>query len=186
MPPAKIRVQQDDSKPEPPFLKEKSGAAHLLAARGRRNGHNGVQNGSSLKEVMTTEEAATMANGDSNSSLQNGTGRIPWASEDPQLLQSYRSAYGLDTPSSFKGPLSHIQLSHGIGPLSPTMARKRAQRRVRKEQLALAVRKNFNALAVNENEVIVDFLYKVKSQDKAFRMHFGPQKLIAPKEYGQR
>jgi hypothetical protein len=42
------------------------------------------------------------------------------------------------------------------------MARQNGQRRVSKEQLALTVRKNFNALPVNESEVIVDFLYKIK------------------------
>lgn len=33
-----------------------------------------------------------------------------------------------------------------------------------KDQLALAVRKNFNALGVSESDVIVDLLYKVKHQ----------------------
>jgi hypothetical protein len=44
------------------------------------------------------------------------------------------------------------------------MARPKTKRRVQKEQLALAVRKNFNALGVNETDVIVDLLYKVKNQ----------------------
>ncbi|KAL1623019.1 hypothetical protein SLS56_008430 [Neofusicoccum ribis] len=44
------------------------------------------------------------------------------------------------------------------------MARKKNERRISKEQLATAVRKNFNALAVSESEVIVDLLYKVKMQ----------------------
>jgi hypothetical protein len=85
-------------------------------------------------------------------------------------------------------------LSHGIGKYSPTMARPKTKRRAPKEQLAMAVRKNFNALAVNETEVIVDLLYKVKTQgmavpasrtldhigeancitDKAFRARFAP------------
>lgn len=33
-----------------------------------------------------------------------------------------------------------------------------------KDQLALAVRKNFNANGVNETDVLVDLLYKVKHQ----------------------
>ncbi|KAK5009438.1 hypothetical protein LTR16_005454 [Cryomyces antarcticus] len=56
------------------------------------------------------------------------------------------------------------------------MARKRDKRRVGKEQLALAVRKNFNGSAVNENEVVVDLLYKVRAQDKSFRVRFAPMK----------
>jgi histone deacetylase complex subunit SAP30 len=35
---------------------------------------------------------------------------------------------------------------------------------VHKDQLALAVRKNFNALGVTESDVIVDWLYKSKHQ----------------------
>lgn len=90
--------------------------------------------------------------------------QIKWASQESSVLQGYRRAYRLDTPSAFKNPLSHVVLSQGIGRLSPTMARPKPKRRVHKDQLALAVRKNFNALAVTESDVIVDWLYKSKHQ----------------------
>ena len=48
--------------------------------------------------------------------------------------------------------------------MSPTMARAKSKRRVHKDQLAMAVRKNFNALGVTESDVIVDWLYKTKHQ----------------------
>ena len=44
------------------------------------------------------------------------------------------------------------------------MCRKKQKRKVGKEQLALAVRKNFNAAAVSEVEVMVGLLYKVRHQ----------------------
>jgi histone deacetylase complex subunit SAP30 len=44
------------------------------------------------------------------------------------------------------------------------MARPRDQRRQSKEELGTAIRKHFNGLGIHENEVIVDFLYKVKWQ----------------------
>jgi histone deacetylase complex subunit SAP30 len=44
------------------------------------------------------------------------------------------------------------------------MTRDKSKRRVHKDQLALAVRKNFNALGVTESDVIVDWLYKSKHQ----------------------
>jgi histone deacetylase complex subunit SAP30 len=47
------------------------------------------------------------------------------------------------------------------------MARSKSKRRVHKDQLALAVRKNFNALGVTESDVIVDWLYKTKHQGTA-------------------
>jgi len=74
------------------------------------------------------------------------------------------------------------------------MARAKSKRRVHKDQLAMAVRKNFNALGVSESDVIVDWLYKTKHQgaqatpsrlqshvnprptDKEFRVRFTPQR----------
>jgi len=75
------------------------------------------------------------------------------------------------------------------------MARRKEQRRQSKDQLANAVRKHFNSMGIIENEVVVDFLYKVRWQgwsipaiqleydgeannisDKNFRMRFTPQR----------
>jgi Sin3 binding region of histone deacetylase complex subunit SAP30 len=53
-------------------------------------------------------------------------------------------------------------LDSGIGKNSPTMSRAKKKRRISKEQLALAVRKNFNAQPVNENEAIVELLYRIR------------------------
>ena len=47
------------------------------------------------------------------------------------------------------------------------MARRKEKRRVSKDQLALAVRKNFNAAAVSEIDVMVELVYKVRSQGKS-------------------
>lgn len=119
---------------------------------------------------------------------------MKWTSQEPAVLQGYRRAYRLDTPSTFKNPLSHVILGQGIGRMSPTMARAKSKRRVHKDQLAMAVRKNFNALGVSESDVIVDWLYKTKHQgtcitrvrlfaaanllfiDKEFRVRFTPQR----------
>lgn len=94
---------------------------------------------------------------------------MKWTSQEPAILQGYRRAYRLDTPSTFKNPLSHVVLSQGIGRMSPTMARAKSKRRVHKDQLAMAVRKNFNALGVTESDVIVDWLYKTKHQGAYMR-----------------
>jgi hypothetical protein len=48
--------------------------------------------------------------------------------------------------------------------MSPTMARRKEERRQSKDQLANAVRKHFNSMGIIENEVVVDFLYKVRWQ----------------------
>ena len=80
------------------------------------------------------------------------------------MLHAYRNLYCLDTPSAFHSPLHQALLTNpGIGRLSPTMARRKGKTKVSKDQLALAVRKHFNGLAVSETEVIVDMMYKLRS-----------------------
>lgn len=44
------------------------------------------------------------------------------------------------------------------------MARRKEFRRQSKDQLAGAVRKHFNGLGVQENDIVVDFLHKVRTQ----------------------
>lgn len=48
--------------------------------------------------------------------------------------------------------------------MSPTMAKKKEQRRQTHEQLANTARKHFNNMGIVENEIVVDFLYKVRWQ----------------------
>ncbi|KAF2271501.1 uncharacterized protein EI97DRAFT_437817 [Westerdykella ornata] len=168
MPPAKRAAPED-----PLSLKEKLNSVQAPGARGRRIGTANVTNGSHLKEVITS--TADSASTSSSQTEQSASG-ISWTSQDRTLLQGYRRAYRLDTPSSFKNPLSNIVLGSGIGLCSPTMARPKSKRRVHKDQLAMAVRKNFNANGVNETDVLVDLLYKVKHQDKEFRARFAPRK----------
>ena len=56
-----------------------------------------------------------------------------------------------------------------IGKLSPTMVgRRKEERKQNKDQLANAVRKHFNSMGIVENEVVVDFLYKVRWQGMCF------------------
>jgi hypothetical protein len=51
-----------------------------------------------------------------------------------------------------------------IGLYSPTIARRKDLRRQTQDQLTNVVRKHFNGLGVQENDIIVDFLHKVRSQ----------------------
>ena len=60
-----------------------------------------------------------------------------------------------------------LSSSQSVGRQSPTMVRARERRRVSHEQLALAVRKHFGSMAIQEGEVVVDFLYKVRWQSKS-------------------
>lgn len=90
---------------------------------------------------------------------------MEWNRASIQLLNTYRVSHNLSTPAAFTSPLRQALLTNpGIGRQSPTMARKRDQRRVSKDQLALAVRKNFNGAAVSEIDVVVELVYKVRNQ----------------------
>ncbi len=44
------------------------------------------------------------------------------------------------------------------------MARRKDQQRQSKDQLANAARKHFNGLGTQENDIVVDFLHKTRSQ----------------------
>ena len=83
-----------------------------------------------------------------------------------EVLHAYRHVHRLNTPSAYSE--LHIQYAltnpQGLGRFSPSMARPTGKRRVPKETLAMAVRKDFNAAAVNETDVVTSFLYSVRNQ----------------------
>ena len=184
MPPAK-RVAQDDSRSDGSTIRERQVAA-AAHARSKKNAANGnshtAQNGSPLKELalVSTESGHVVA------PSQQGTGVSPpppyqysahiadsvpqqmqWNTAPRELLDTYRLAHQLPVPAAFTSPRNQALLSNpGIGKQSPTMARRKDKRRTSKEQLALAVRKNFNAAAVSEIDVVVELVYKVRHQSR--------------------
>lgn len=106
-----------------------------------------------------------------------------WDDIPLDVLHSYRQAYRLPVPSatsSFRGTV----LSTGCGRRTPSrrgfgggggaersggsgvraLSLSSRPSRISRDALATAVRKNFNAQPIQENEVIVNFLYSVKNQ----------------------
>ena len=115
--------------------------------------------------------------------------QINWGTFELSVLHAYRQAHRLQTPSAFSSSYNQRILSRpGIGWSSPTMAVHKDRRRVSKDVLALAVRKDFKDAMVHESEAITSFLYSVHNQgenltvapiisltslkDKTFRMRF--------------
>ncbi|KAK5107775.1 hypothetical protein LTR62_000699 [Meristemomyces frigidus] len=171
MPPAKARPIQDDVRSESSTTRERQIAAAAHARSKRNNLLNGINHptGSSLKELalVSTESGNVIAPGQS-------TG-MSWTTASTTLLNTYRVSHHLQSPAAFTSPYNQALLSNlGIGRQSPTMARRKDRRRVAKEQLAMAVRKNFNSAAVSETDVVVELVYKVRHQDKAFRLRSLP------------
>jgi len=174
MPPARSRPQNDDSRSDASSTKAQVGSSisRTTHDKNRRTGGNGA-GGSNLRDVVTAGTSNT-AMGSSSTAT---TDSIQWNTFGPQFLHQYRHDYRLSTSAAFNNPYNHIVLQQSrIGRLSPTMAGRKEQRKQSKEQLANAVRKHFKSMGINENDVTVDFLYKVRYQDKNFRLRFAPQK----------
>jgi len=177
MPPSRSRPQPDDSRSEASSTKEKSGTNTAIATngKGRRTGNSALA-GSSLRDVVTVTQSGTIGGGP-GTALSDLNPGIQWSTLDSSVLHAYRYDYRLNTPAAFNKTNNQlILLNSPIGRMSPTMAKHKQQRRQGKDQLANTVRKHFNSMGITENEVVVDFLYKVRWQDKNFRMRFAPQR----------
>lgn len=84
---------------------------------------------------------------------------------DVSTLNAYRQMRRLQVPPAFGSTFNQRSLCRsGVGKRSPTMARHVGQRKISQEQLALAVKKDFNDAMINEPESITTFLYSVRNQ----------------------
>jgi hypothetical protein len=92
--------------------------------------------------------------------------QLQWPAFEREVLHAYRRAYRLKTPTAFVSDHHEWVLTQpgSIGLYSPTIAQRKALRRQNKDQLTNVVRKHFNGLGVQENDIIVEFLHKVRSQ----------------------
>jgi histone deacetylase complex subunit SAP30 len=94
----------------------------------------------------------------------NTLSQLQWSTFDRDVLHEYRREHRLDTPTAFASSYRLWVLSQSYtGLRSPTMARRAQFRRQTKDDLIKAVRRHFNGVGIQENDVIVDFLHKVKN-----------------------
>ncbi|KAB5571957.1 hypothetical protein GE09DRAFT_1216559 [Coniochaeta sp. 2T2.1] len=161
------RAAHDDDKPDGPApTKEKTRRNNNHSSNGKLQ-RVASSTGSKLQE-LTSAAAAASATATAAATAQEHT--IPpglqWPAFERDVLHSYRRAYRLDTPTAFTNDVRKWVLSKpgGIGLHSPSMARRKEFRRQSKDQLAGTVRKHFNGLGVQENDIIVDFLHKMRTQ----------------------
>ncbi|KAK4226340.1 hypothetical protein QBC38DRAFT_366749 [Podospora fimiseda] len=175
---------QDDSKAETPNAKEKNGSAtssHQSNGKMRRVASN---TGSNLREVTnanTSNLAATttVSAGTITTVQETPAPGLQWPAFERDVLHAYRRAYRLKTPTAFVSDHHQWVLTQpgSIGLYSPTIARRKDIRRQTKDQLTNAVRKHFNGQGAQENDIIVEFLHKIRTT--------GPtkEKIRKPKEY---
>ncbi|KAH8197195.1 hypothetical protein TruAng_008649 [Truncatella angustata] len=191
MPPAKLKTNHhDDSKSETPNSREKN--SHVTKDNHHTNGGTKMRRvassaGSNLREVtlVNGHSAAAIAPPPvAPPAAPPGVWRkrpcpvfklfglltllasqLDWSSFDREVLHDYRREHNLDTPTAFTHDYHKTVLSRpgGIGLYSPSMARRREYRRQGKNELTQVVRKHFNGLGVQENEVVVNFLHRVKT-----------------------
>ncbi|KAI9726631.1 MAG: hypothetical protein M1828_000998 [Chrysothrix sp. TS-e1954] len=160
MPPARSRAVQEDSKQEHSNPRSTLNGAPTTK-NGRKTGAM-VASGAGVSKTGVTSQPSAL----SASTAQSFEPGLNWNNETVPQLHKYRTAYDLDAAPSFESSLNQAVLTNpGIGRQSPTMARRKQTRKSSKDQLAIAVRKHFNGLAVNETDVVVDFLYKTKTQE---------------------
>ncbi|SPQ23759.1 8bb31583-e121-4c36-aee7-c0847bbc16dd [Thermothielavioides terrestris] len=161
------RSGPDEGKADAPTTKEKSGsgAGNQSATKMRRVASGATSNLREATNASAVNGAATTTATDSASSAQEAN--VPgWPAFERDVLHAYRRAYRLKTPTAFVSDHHAWVLTQpgSIGLYSPTIARHKQLRRQTKDQLTNVVRKHFNGLGVQENDVIVDFLHKVRSE----------------------
>ncbi|KXX75126.1 hypothetical protein MMYC01_208005 [Madurella mycetomatis] len=168
MAPAKTaRGGQDDSKTD--TSKEKTGIGAAQSNGKMRRVASSA--GSNLREVTnanTTKTAAVSAAPGSTAITQEAATPpgLQWPAFEREVLHAYRRAYRLKTPTAFVSDHHQWVLTQpgSIGLYSPTIARRNELRRQTKDELTRAVRKHFNGLGVQENDIITNFLHKARSQ----------------------
>ncbi|KAK3687521.1 hypothetical protein B0T22DRAFT_457404 [Podospora appendiculata] len=166
MAPAKsARNGQDDSKSETPNPKEKNGHAHVQQSNGKLR-RVASSTGSNLREVTTAATAPVPPASTAAAAQEASNPGLQWPAFERDVLHAYRRAYRLNTPTAFANDYHQWVLTQpgSVGIYSPTIARRKEFRRQSKDQLTGSVRKHFNGLGVQENDIIVDFLHKIRSQ----------------------
>lgn len=95
---------------------------------------------------------------------------LDFDSLDEEALNRYNNKYGLNLP-----PIQSINeniLQSEIGKKTCSAKKAKGTQRVTKPEFAGEVQKHFAAVPCRENEMIASFLYKVKNEDKAFKLTF--------------
>lgn len=95
---------------------------------------------------------------------------LDFSSLPDTALSNYNRKYGLNLP--LVQSINDNILQSEIGKKTYSARRSAGQNRISKPELAEHVQKHFSLMSVKENEVISSFLYKVKNQDKDFKLLF--------------
>ncbi|KAL8659613.1 MAG: hypothetical protein Q9226_000318 [Calogaya cf. arnoldii] len=162
----RARGAADDHKSDTVTKEKSTFPPHTsVVAKARRGGnHNHVKD-----TVVQPSEAGPPCQS------HNGHNGVDWSNMDTSVLNAYRQLHRLPLPPTFGSGFNERILGRtGVCRRSPTMIRHKARRKTNKEQMVLAVKKDFNDAMINELDSITTFLYSIHNKDKSFRMHFSP------------
>ncbi|KAL1852143.1 hypothetical protein VTK73DRAFT_9272 [Phialemonium thermophilum] len=167
MAPPKSSKNEEPKTDTPHATKDKTG--HTASHSNGKLRRVASSTGANPREVTNVTPPAEDTQPTNGSSQEQSSLKLQWSLFQREVLHSYRRTYRLDTPTAFSSEYRRWVLSRpgSVGLHSPTMARRKELRRQSKDQLANTIRKHFNGLGVQENDVIVDFLHKVRSQAEA-------------------
>ncbi|GEQ66517.1 hypothetical protein JCM33374_g180 [Metschnikowia sp. JCM 33374] len=87
-----------------------------------------------------------------------------------ETLYKYQKKYNLNFPEIQS--LNENILNSEIGKKTSSYKRSASANKISKPELAVNLQKHFTQMNVRENEVITSFLYRVKNQDKEFKLTF--------------
>ncbi|KAJ4389772.1 hypothetical protein N0V93_007244 [Gnomoniopsis smithogilvyi] len=157
--PRAVTAGHDDSEAKPTAAEKKNGHGHTNGKMRRV----ASQTGSSLKDVQNAASLPTPAV-EAPATAPAANPSIQWSTFDREVLHRYRREHNLETPTAYASDYRSWVLTQpgSIGLYSPTMARKKEQRRQTKFHLTSTVRKHFNSQGVQENDAIVDFIHRVR------------------------
>ncbi|CAK7566288.1 MAG: hypothetical protein SEPTF4163_004227 [Sporothrix epigloea] len=127
----------------------------------------------SLSFIAGASANVSSAHSSTHHATTNGKARrtvasaLQWNDFERGVLHGYTRAFKLDEAGAFSSEFAQWILSQpgSVGLQSPTMQRRRDMRRQSKTRLASAVRKHFNSQGGQENDIVVDFLHKIQTQE---------------------
>lgn len=183
MPPQHTRYYLDESRPDTSTTRDRGSTLGgvNLPSKSKRNGSqllggNTLKDGGSAAQAVVSSSDAHMGASKVQERQLHPCGSYPevviadsrqqmdWPNFDSSVLHAYRYTLHLDTPPAFTHSRNERLLSQpGIGQMSPTMARPQTRRRIGKEELAIKVRKDFNAAIIHEQDIITSMLYAVQN-----------------------
>lgn len=166
--PPKARAVADDGHGSKADNHKDKGANGTAAGTGQHTTTNGKRRTAATSTASATAAAAAaVATAAAAPAAPTDNQTLQWHDFDRGVLHAYKRTYNIDTPGAFSNEFSRWILSQpgSVGLNSPTSLRAKEMRRQSKNQLANVTRKHFNALGVQENDVVVEFLHKVQTRE---------------------